>query len=407
MPPTKKKVIATKPKATKIGTTRATTQRKRAVHEPSSSRSTKVATLKSKAGKKNATVAAIHFKMERDITQFKTVEDANAFFEKLPKKTKNNSEVVFFSSQEEYNEYAEVVANTNESEDEEVTDLGQNEVAVVTPQKQPKNNPYKTSPPIKQEYLVSSLDVSPIKGSLRHRLKQKAATSGSRFKIHWFVGVPTFAKHNVILYEFQDAKSDFNHWCHKPNDWQDLFSEDKLAPKNQQEFHPWLHGNIACTLRNPNALAGDQAKTITRVNKGSNVTYELTAYGLYGLLPMSHNQDTTIDLLRKAWQGIVFNDEPQRCYHDMMMVNSKSEYVQKETQPSSVNAKAHYWNQLKGALDHIVFEMHNSLDEVFMKKDINDILIHMFDLNHKEVLNEDFDQDPVKANSIRQFALRH
>ena len=81
--------------------------------------------------------------------------------------------------------------------------------------------------------------------------------------------------------------------------------------------------------------------------------------------------------------------------------------VQKETQPSSVNAKAHYWNQLKGALDHIVFEMHNSLDEVFMKKDINDILIHMFDLNHKEVLNEDFDQDPVKANSIRQFALRH
>ena len=238
-------------------------------------------------------------------------------------------------------------------------------------------------------------------------MKQKAATSGSRFKIHWFVGVPTFAKHNVILYEFQDAKSDFNHWCHKPNDWQDLFSEDKLAPKNQQEFHPWLHGNIACTLRNPNALAGDQAKTITRVNKGSNVTYELTAYGLYGLLPMSHNQDTAIDLLRKAWQGIVFNDEPQRCYHDMMMVNSKSEYVQKETQPSSVNAKAHYWNQLKGALDHIVFEMHNSLDEVFMKKDINDILIHMFDLNHKEVLNEDFDQDPVKANSIRQFALRH
>ena len=58
-------------------------------------------------------------------------------------------------------------------------------------------------------------------------------------------------------------------------------------------------------------------------------------------------------------------------------------------------------------IDSSRYILTNSLDEVFMKKDINDILIHMFDLNHKEVLNEDFDQDPVKANSIRQFALRH
>ena len=150
---------------------------------------------------------------------------------------------------------------------------------------------------------------------------------------------------------------------------------------------------------NPRLLQGS--------TKGSNVTYELTAYGLYSLVPKSHDQDTTIDLVRKAWQGIVFKDEPQRCYHDMMMANNKSEYVQKETQPSSVNSKAHYWNQLKGALDHIVVEMHNSLDEVFMRKDINDILIDIFGLTHKEVLNEDFDTDPMRAHSIRQFALRH
>ena len=89
----------------------------------------------------------------------------------------------------------------------------------------------------------------------------------------------------------------------------------------------------------------------------------------------------------------------------MMMANSKSEYVQKQTQPRSVNTKAHYWNQLKGALDHIVFEMHNSLDEAFMRQDINDILIHMFGLTHIEVLNEDFDTDPKWAHSICPFAF--
>ena len=404
MPLAKKKVVASKTKALKAsGTSSRTTY----ARQKTSPRATKGAKPKSKAGKKNESVAAIHFKLDKDITQFDSAEDANAFFDKLPKKTKNNSEVVFFASQEEYNEYAELLTNTEESEEKQDADITIPEVAVVTPQKASKSNPYKTTPPIKQEFSAGALDVSPVKGSLRHRLKQKAATSGSRFKIHWFIGAPAFAKHNVILYEFQDAKSDFNHWCHKPSDWQDLFSEDQLAPKNQQELHPWLHGNKACTLRNPNALTGDQPKTITRVNKGSNVTYELTAYGLYSLVPKSHDQDTTIDLVRKAWQGIVFKDEPQRCYHDMMMANSKSEYVQKETQPSSVNTKAHYWNQLKGGLDHIVVEMHNSLDEVFMRKDINDILIDIFGLTHKEVLNEDFDTDPMRAHSIRQFALRH
>ena len=72
------------------------------------------------------------------------------------------------------------MTNTEESEEKQDADITIPEVAVVTPQKASKSNPYKTTP-IKQEFSAGALDVSPVKGSFRHRLKQKAATSANDF----------------------------------------------------------------------------------------------------------------------------------------------------------------------------------------------------------------------------------
>ena len=357
MPPTKKRATKAKPTLPKRGPGRP----KKAQSTSASGKAVPSSELAKKATPA-AAVVGIFFRETLEMTTFENAEDAEAFHLKLPRSTRSKSDVVFFHSQGECDDYI-----TNMKLDTKTSP------PPVTPEKQslPRLNVT-----IKQEnpYKKSSA-VATSTGALYQKLQSRKQTYGSRFKLHVFVTTPDRASAKVYMYEFQETKADFNHWCHKPITWAYVFESDEECAPQDQQFEEWLHGQQACVVRDPRATTEETPKQI--VKRGRQGDYTITNFGLYGLVPLTCTDDDVIAMLRNSWTKIVDSDEAQLCYHSM--IEAESDKVFQATKPLSSDPKCHYWNQVKGAIDSVVVETHHSLDEVFMKPEIDTILASLFD----------------------------
>ena len=383
MAPTKKSVKKAKP-----------SQGKRSPGRPKKAPSTTPSGKSSKdlnettEGTPSPSIVGIFFKETREMTTFENQEDAQAFHSKLPRSARCKSQVVFFSSQQECQEYITGYETQPKSPPPPVTPekptLPRLQVAIK------QENPYK-----KPSAATKST------GALYKKLQSRKQTYGSRLKLHMFLVTPSGALAKVYLYEFQETKSDFNHWCHKPHTWSYVFQSDEECAPHDRQFDEWLHGQLACEIRDPRALMEETPKQI--VKKGKQGDYTIISFGLYGLVPVSSTQDDVIAMLKNAWTRVVDSDEAQLCYHSM--IEAESDKVFQATKPLSLDPKCHYWNQLKGAIDNIVVETHHSLDEVFMKSQIDTILQSMFGLSPTEVANQQYSSDPQKQLEIRRFAF--
>ena len=376
MPPSKKRV-------TKARSSPAKKPGPRAKKAPSTSPAGKL----SKDESITSDVVGIFFKETHEMTTFENKQDAQAFHSKLPRSARSKSELVFFASQEECDDYIQSTKHPIKSPPPPVTpeksSLPRLSVAIK------QENPYKKP----SATMTSS-------GALFKKLQSRKQTYGSRFKLHVFHSYPEGVSAKVYMYEFQETKADFNHWCHKPITWSCVFQSDEECAPADRQFDEWLHSQQACEVRDPRSLLEETPKQI--IKRGRQGDYTITNFGLYGLVPVSSTEDDIIAMLKNAWSKVVDSDEAQLCYHSM--IETESEKVYQATKPLSLDPKCHYWNQLKGAIDTIVVESHHSLDEVFMKTQIDTVLSSILDLSGTDIANQQFSVDPQEQLRIRRFA---
>ena len=109
-----------------------------------------------------------------------------------------------------------------------------------------------------------------------------------------------------------------------------------------------------------------------------------------------------VAMLKLAWTKIFESDEAQLCYHSLMKTSDK---LHSATTPISSEPSAHYWNQLRGAIDTVAVETHHSLDEVFMRRQVHNILESIFGLSGEDVVREKYADDPQMQLEIRTFAF--
>ena len=388
MPPAKKRAVKAKTSAKKVSSPKKGASKGNKTLSTSPSGKSPATSKEPSPTTEIKEIVGIFFEETCEMTTFENTEDAQAFHLKLPRSARSKSKVVFFSSQEECNDYINSMSPEPKSTPPPVTPEKASVPRLKVQIKQ--ENPYAKAPP-----------ASKSSSALLKKLQTLKQTYGCRMKLHVFHTTPAGAAAKVYMYEFQETRADFNHWCHKPHVWAYVFQSDEECQPHERQFDDWFHGQQACEVRDPRALMEEAPKKI--VKRGKQGEYTITSFGLYGLVPSSSTQDDIIAMLKNAWIKVVESDEAQLCYHSM--IESESDKVFQATKPLSMDAKSHYWNQVKGAIDNIVVESHHSLDEVFMKTQIDTILSSLFDLSGSDIANQHYSDNPQEQLGIRQFAF--
>ena len=383
MAPPKKKLA--KGKATLPG--KPSPRSKKTLRNSPSGKST--ASDSSKA-KTPAGIVGIFYKDSKEMVTFENADDAKAFHLKLPRTTRSTSEVVFFTDQ------AECTAFIEASSSQKAPPVASNP---VTPEKRIMP---RLAPAIKLEspYQTTKPSAKATGGALYNKLQNRRQTYGSRFKVHWFSCLPDGATARPFAYQFQDMQQDFNHWANKPPTWVYIWENDEESPPHERQFDDWLHGQQWCLVRDPHALIGDEPRKIKKTGKQG--PYTINDLALYGLVPITCSADELVAMLKLAWTKIYESDEAQLCYHSLMKTSDK---LHSATTPISSEPSAHYWNQLRGAIDTVTVETHHSLDEVFMRRQVNNILESIFGLSGEDVVRQKFAEDPQMQLEIRSFAF--
>ena len=311
----------------------------------------------------------------------------------------SNFSMKMFDTEDNANKFIQSL--TSERTPTESNDKQSTATATVTESSSKKRNMFDDLPdidfptdpdsPAKKRSNNNTNDSAAI--DLVEMMKADMNKKGMRIVVHYFTSLPSSAKYQPLVIEFQDEAQSFNHWLHRAQKWTYVIGymhENHSSVINK--FHRLLY---ATKCRHPN---GEDVPEF-RMSKTNRITLYREMF--VGYVTSSYNKMDIKEAIKHAFKPLVHNPAFQQCYQFQYCRTSRNQNARTllASNPETSDVGNNYWAMIDGALEtNIKMEPHSSLMEVLMTSDISTVLQRLFgdSISNTDILTKNLDRDVRK-----------